>query len=83
MSDYSVKGSLVKDHVDHWSYNLTNQKDAVKLCEKLDNHERQLRHLKQSEKTLEEINKQLKQVVMSLKILQEDIEKLKRISDDL
>ena len=74
---YSVKGSLVKDHVSHYSYNLTNAYDAVKLCEKLNNQEIELKYLRECEKQFKEVNKQLKQVLMSLKILQSDIEKLK------
>ena len=74
---YSVQGSLVKDHVSRYSYNLTNSYDAVKLCEKLNNNENELRQLRQCERNLKEVSKQLKQVIMSLNILQSDIEKLK------
>ena len=74
---YSVKNNLVQDHVDHWGYHLNNPKDAEKLCEKLNNYETLLRHLSPYEKNLEEVKKQLKQVIMSLSILQADIEKLK------
>ena len=75
---YTVEGSLVKDHVDHWSYNCTNPKDAVKLCEKLNNQEKELRTLRRYEKNLKEVTEQLKQVVMSMNNLQADIEKLKQ-----
>lgn len=79
--NYSVKGCLVQDHVDHWGYNCTNQKDAIKLCEKLNNYEKELQQLRTFEKNFKEVSKQLKEVIMSLKILQDDMEKLKQKID--
>lgn len=75
--DYAVKGCLVQDHVDHWGYNLTNQKDAIKLCEKLTHQEKRLQELSKTENQLKEVSKQLNQVINTLNILQLDIEKLK------
>ena len=77
MKDYTVEGSLVKDHVDHWSYNCTNPKDAVKLCEKLNNQENELRTLRRYEKNLKEVSIQLKEVAKCMNILQAEVEKLK------
>ena len=77
MSSYTVKGSLVQDHVDHWSYNCTNPKDAVKLCEKLNNQEIELRTLRRYEKNLKEVSIQLKEVAKCMNILQAEVEKLK------
>ena len=76
MNEYTVKGTRVSGN--GWSYNLNNQKDAVKLCDELNMYRLRVEHLEEMNKSFDCINKQLKQVVMSMKILESDVDKLKK-----
>ena len=93
---YKVTGTRVKGQ--GWSYNLTNQKDAERLCNTLNTYETtiqqletQIQHNKnyetinrqcqQTEQTLDRIQKGIIQLQMSLKIAQEDLNKVKMEMD--
>lgn len=74
---YTIKNTLVKDHVDNYSYNLTSKIDAEKLCTTLNNyHEKTITNTTINEK-LEQATKSLIEIQMTMTILQNDINKLK------
>jgi peptidoglycan hydrolase CwlO-like protein len=76
MNDFTIKGSLVKDHIHKRSYNLTNKFDAIKLCETLTNYEKEVNTLNTLEKKFDEANKQLTHLSQTLTRLQNDINTL-------
>ena len=73
-SPYKVNNSRV--YGAGWSYNLTNQKDAIKLCETLNHYEEISRLNSNIDKQFDKVTRELIQVKMSLSILTEDINKL-------
>lgn len=68
---YNIKGTRVKGN--GWSYNLNNQKDAIKLCETLNNYENITQLNNNIEQQYDRIQKQLIQVNMTLQILNDEI----------
>ena len=63
-----------------FSYNLTSRIDAERLCNTLNKYETEITNLNKQNKTnqnIESIDKQLKQVLTDLTILQQDIDILK------
>lgn len=64
---YTVKGSRVQGN--GYGYNLTSKVDAVKLCETLNQYEHEIQ-------TNNTIGKDLKTIIMDLKILKHDIKKV-------
>lgn len=59
-----------------WSYNLTNQKDAIKLCETLNHYEEISRLNKNIDKQYDKITKQIIQLKLSIGTLTEEINTL-------
>jgi len=59
-----------------WSYNLTNQKDAIKLCETLNHYEEISRLNRNIDKQFDKITRELIQVKMTLNILNEEVNQL-------
>lgn len=76
MNDFTIKGCLVKDHINKRSYNLTSKIDAVKLHETLTTYENEIKTLKTIQQNFNETNKQLTQIFKTLVGIQTDIETL-------
>lgn len=77
---YTTKNTLVKGQ--GYSYNLNNKHDANKLCEKLNNYETTITNLKktiQTETNLEKLHQQVIALQMDLKVVQEDLDKIKEL----
>ena len=77
---YTTKNTLVKGQ--GYSYNLNNKHDANKLCEKLNNYETTITNLKktiQTETNLEKLHQQVIALQMDLKVVQEDLNKIKEL----
>ena len=70
------KNYLVKS--EYGTYTFNNRKTAEKLNKTLNNYETINRQYQQTEKTLDHITKQVIQLQMSLKITQEDLDKIKK-----
>ena len=66
-----------------WSYNLTNQKDAIKLCETLNHYETTVNLQSNIDKQFDKITKELIQVKMTLNILNEEVNQLSGDINDL
>lgn len=79
---YTIKGSLVKDHIHKRSYNLTSRIDAETLCQTLTNYENKIQTLHsqiQTENNLEKLRQQAIALQMDLKVVQEDLNKIKEL----
>lgn len=79
---YSIKGSLVKDHIHKRSYNLTSKIDAETLCQTLTQYETKIKTLQKTIQTETNIDKLQKQVIalqMDLKVVQEDLNIIKEL----
>ena len=66
-----------------WSYNLTNQKDAIKLCETLNHYEEISRLNKNIDKQYDKITKQIIQLKLSVNTLKNEIEQLSEVLNEL
>lgn len=77
--DFSVKGSMVIDNVHNTSFNCTNKATAKELCRILENYETLAQTNATTIEQLLEADKQLKQVLMTLAILSDDIQKLRGV----
>ena len=73
---YSIKGSLVKDHIHQRSYNMTSKIDAENLYNTLTNYQRTYTLNKDIETKYDQITKQLIQIEMSISILTEEVQTL-------
>lgn len=73
-STYTVKGTRVKGQ--GWSYNLTNQKDAERLCHTLNTYHATHIRQKQTEHKIDKITKTLIQLQLTNGILTEELKKL-------
>lgn len=79
---YTIKGSLVKDHIHKRSYNLTSRIDAETLCNTLTQYENKIETLQaqiQTENNLEKLRQQAIALQMDLKVVQEDLNKIKEL----
>ena len=79
---YSVKGSLVRDHIHKRSYNMTSKIDAETLHNTLTNYETKIKTLQQkiqTETNLEKLRQQVITLQMDLKVVQEDLNKIKEL----
>ena len=74
MRKYKVKVSRV--YGNGYSYNLTNQHDAERLCQTLNTYEKTVQLHKNIDEQFDRIQKQLIQTNLSLNILKDDMEKL-------
>ena len=72
---WKIQGSRV--YGNGQSYNCTNKITAEQLCNTLNNYENTTRLNKNIDQQYDRIQKQLIQTTMTLKILDEDIKKLK------
>ena len=76
MNNFTIKGSLVKDHIHQRSYNLTSKIDAIKLHETLiTNLEKQIN----ADKNYKEIQQQLIALQMDISNAQSDLNKIKEL----
>ena len=66
-----------------WSYNLTNQKDAIKLAETLNNYENIVNLQSNIDKQFDKITRELIQVKMTLSMLNSEIQTLSGDINDL
>ena len=79
---YSIKGSLVKDHIHKRSYNMTSKIDAETLCNTLTQYETEIKTLQKTIQTETNIDKLRQQVIalqMDLKVVQEDLNLIKEL----
>lgn len=82
MNDFTLQGSLVKDHIHKRSYNLTSKIDAIKLHETLTEYETQIQQLKKQiniDKNYTKIHEQLISLQMDISNAQSDLNKIKEI----
>ena len=73
---YSIKGSLVKDHIHKRSYNLTSKIDAENLYNTLNTYHRTTTLNQNIEKQYDQITKQIIQLKLSINILSDEIKQL-------
>ena len=79
---YTIKGSIVKDHIHHKSYNMTSKIDAETLCQTLTNYENKIQTLQtqiQTENNLEKLRQQAIALQMDIKNCQSDLDKIKEL----
>ena len=80
MSESTYKTNNSRVYGKGWSYNLTNQKDAERLCQTLNELENAVQLHKNIEEQFDKITKQIIQVNMTLQILNDEV---KRLTGDL
>ena len=73
---YTIKGSLVKDHIHHKSYNMTSRIDAENLYNTLNTYHRTTTLNQNIEKQYDQITKQIIQLKLSISILTEEVQTL-------
>ena len=79
---YTIKGSLVRDHIHQRSYNMTSRIDAETLCQTLTQYETKIETLQktiQTETNLDKLQKQVIALQMDLKVVQEDLNVIKEL----
>jgi 5-methylcytosine-specific restriction endonuclease McrA len=76
---YSIKGSLVRDHIHQRSYNMTSKIDAENLYNTLTKYHQTTTLNKDIETKYDQITKQLIQIEMSMKILESEIKTLTQL----
>ena len=82
MNDFTIKGSLVKDHIHQRSYNLTSKIDAIKLHETLTEYENTITNLEKqinADKNYKEIQQQLIALQIDISNAQSDLNKIKEL----
>ena len=80
---YSVKGSLVKDHIHKRSYNMTSKIDAENLYNTLTTYHKTQTLNQNIEKQYDQITKQIIQLKLSINILSDEIKQLEANINDL
>ena len=73
---YTIKGSLVKDHIHKRSYNMTSKIDAENLYNTLTTYHKTTTLNKNIEKQYDQITKQIIQLKLSISILTEEVQHL-------
>ena len=73
---YTIKGSLVKDHIHHKSYNMTSRIDAENLYNTLTTYHKTQTLNQNIEKQYDQITKQIIQLKLSISILTEEVQTL-------
>jgi len=73
---YTIKGSLVKDHIHHKSYNMTSKIDAENLYNTLTTYHKTQTLNQNIEKQYDQITKQIIQLKLSISILTEEVQTL-------
>ena len=81
MNNFTIKGSLVKDHIHQRSYNLTSKIDAVKLHETLTTYENELKTLKNNETDYEKIRQYIIALQMDISNIQAELNKIKELME--
>jgi hypothetical protein len=76
---YSIKGTLVKDHIHHKSYNMTSKIDAENLYNTLTTYHKIHILNKNIETQYDNITKQIIQLQLSVKILEHEINTLQEV----
>lgn len=80
-NDFTIKGSLVKDHIHQRSYNLTSKIDAIKLHETLTNYEKEIQSLKNKKTDDEKIKQYLIALQMDISNIQAEIKKIRELME--
>ena len=80
---FSIKGTLVKDHIDGYSYNLISKIDAENLYHRLQQQQTRIETLetiqqqsKEIEQKLDKITKTIIQIQMTTSILSDELQRL-------
>jgi hypothetical protein len=73
---YSIKGSLVRDHIHKRSYNMTSKIDAENLYNTLTTYHQTTTLNQNIETQYDNITKQIIQLKMSISILTEEVQQL-------
>ena len=73
---YTIKGSLVKDHIHKRSYNMTSRIDAENLYNTLNTYHKTQTLNQNIEKQYDQITKQIIQLKLSINILSDEIKQL-------
>ena len=73
---YTIKGSLVKDHIHKRSYNMTSKIDAENLYNTLNTYHKTHTLNKNIEEQYDNITKQIIQLKLSISILTEEVQTL-------
>ena len=73
---YTIKGSLVKDHIHKRSYNMTSKIDAENLYNTLTTYHKTQTLNQNIEKQYDNIIKQIIQLKLSISILTEEVQTL-------
>lgn len=73
---YSIKGSLVRDHIHKRSYNMTSKIDAENLYNTLNTYHKTHTLNKNIEEQYDNITKQIIQLKLSISILTEEVQTL-------
>ena len=80
---YSIKGSLVRDHIHKRSYNMTSKIDAENLYNTLNTYHKTHTLNKNIEEQYDNITKQIIQLKLSVNILSDEIKQLEANINDL
>ena len=73
---YTIKGSLVKDHIHQRSYNMTSKIDAENLYNTLNTYHKTTTLNQNIEKQYDQITKQIIQLKLTISILTEEVQHL-------
>ena len=83
MEQFSIKGTLVKDHIQGYSYNLLSRIDAENLYQRLQQQQDKINTLetvqqqsKEIEQKLDKITKTIIQIQMTTSILSDELQHL-------
>ena len=77
MTEWQIQGSRVFSNGEGKSYNCTNRVTANELYQTLTQYENIIKITKETENKLDKVTKGIIQIQRDLRILQEDINKLK------
>lgn len=80
---YSIKGTLVKDHIHHKSYNMTSKIDAENLYNTLTTYHKIHILNKNIETQYDNITKQIIQLKLTVNILSDEINQLEKTVNKL
>lgn len=82
MKTYTIKGTLVKDHIHKRSYNMTSKVDAELLHQTLTQYETKITEQQaeiQTNTNLHKIRQQLIALQMDITQIQNDLDKIKEL----
>lgn len=81
MSEIIEKGKAYLVQSEYGTYSFNNRKTAEELSKHLTNYETITRQCQQTEQTLDKVQKGIIQLQMSLKLAQDDLDKVKMEMD--